>query len=325
MNSHLMDNLKIPPPGDDSPRDGDMGSPMVKVDNVTKTYGNITAVKAASLDINKGQIFGLVGPDGAGKTTLLRMICGILSPTRGTVTLFGGKGRGRYDFGYMPQRFSLYGDLTLMENINFFGALYGLDAATIQRRADEILGLTGLLNFKSRFADNLSGGMKQKLSLTCALVARPGMLILDEPTYGVDPQSRKEFWKILYQLNRDGITIIVSTPYMDEAELCTRLAFINEGSLISIDSPINFKKAFKHKILELKAGSRDLDFLNQLPGVLEAGFYGDKYHVVVDDPGGVGTAIRDLLAQKSIEIFHMDEIPPSMEDIFVALTEREAI
>lgn len=297
---------------------------MLAAESLSKNFGAVTAVESASIDVRPGEILGLVGPDGAGKTTLLRMLCGIVTPTGGRVIFAGDRHRaGSGDFGYMPQKFSLYGDLTVMENIDFFGALYRVDAATIRRRADEILAITGLIQFKNRFADNLSGGMKQKLALTCALLARPGLLILDEPTFGVDPESRKDFWKILYRLNKDGMTIIVSTPYMDEAELCHRIAFMDRGKIVAVETPGNYKKSFSYKILELKTDATDLDFLNQLEIVAEAGFYGDNYHVAVREKEAAVQAITAMLKEKNVELIRIKEIAPSMEDIFIALTEKE--
>lgn len=295
---------------------------MIEAKELTKTFGRLTAVDKVSLRIEKGQIFGLVGPDGAGKTTLIRMLCGIIAPTGGSVTFPGGRRPG---FGYMPQRFSLYGDLTVMENIHFYGSLYKIDRKTIEQRAGEMLALTNLTPFKDRYADNLSGGMKQKLSLTCALVTRPELLLLDEPTYGVDPESRKEFWKILYRLNKEGITIIVSTPYMDEAELCKKVAFMDGGRIMSVDTPQNLKNSFPHKILELKADARDLDLINELPLVIDAGFYGDRYHVVVGRTGPAVAAIRELLAGKGIGILKLEEIPATMEDVFAFLAGKEVV
>ncbi len=300
---------------------------MIETEALTKVFGHITAVNQVALKIEHGDIFGLVGPDGAGKTTLLRMLCGLVTPTSGRITYLNGSQKDKekpgVNFGYMPQRFSLYGDLTLMENIYFFGSLYNLSKKTIRERADKILEITNLMQFKSRFADNLSGGMKQKLSLTCALVARPELLILDEPTFGVDPESRKEFWKILYRLNKDGITIILSTPYMDEAELCKKVALIDEGRIISVDTPGNLKRNCKYKILELKASAPDLDFINELPEVADASFFGDKYHVAVNEIERAKPVIIDLLLEKGIDIYHLEEIPPSMEDVFISLTEKE--
>lgn len=295
---------------------------MIEVEALTKVFDHLTAVDKVSLKIDRGDIFGLVGPDGAGKTTLIRMLCGLVVPTGGRVNLFGDK---KEAFGYMPQRFSLYGDLTVMENINFFGALYKLDKKTIRQRSDEILQLTGLLNFKSRFADNLSGGMKQKLALTCALVARPALLFLDEPTYGVDPESRKEFWKILYRLNKEGMTIFFSTPYMDEAELCKKVAFMDRGTILIANTPGNLKKQFPYKLLELKADTGDLDFINDLPEVVDASFYGDKYHVAVTETKRAGDAVTGMLTEKGINITHLEEIPPSMEDVFMSLAGKEVV
>lgn len=297
---------------------------MIEMESVTRVFGKTTAVSGVSLKVEQGDIFGLVGPDGAGKTTLLRMACGLINPTSGSVTLFDGR-KDKGTFGYMPQRFSLYGDLTVMENINLFGSLYLLDKKTIRERAGEILELTKLAQFKSRFADDLSGGMKQKLALTCALVIRPGMLILDEPTYGVDPEFRKEFWKILYMLNRDGMTIFVSTPYMDEADLCKKVALLDRGKIVAAGTPDQLKKKTENKILELKADAKDLDFLIELPEVADASFYGDRYHVAVHDAAPAVAAISRLLAGKNIQISILKEITPSMEDVFISLTGKEVV
>lgn len=302
---------------------------MIKTEGLTKRFGAVTAVDCVSMAVEKADIHGLVGPDGAGKTTLMRMLCGIITPSGGTFSLMGGSPRDieklKAGIGYMPQRFSLYGDLTVMENINFFGRMYSLDGGTIRHRADEMLEITNLSAFKSRFADNLSGGMKQKLALTCALLSRPSLIILDEPTYGVDPESRKEFWKILYRLNNEGITILVSTPYMDEAELCQKVSFMDGGRMVAADSPASLKKAFRYKILELRADIKDLDFLAELPEVLDAEVFGAKYHVRVSDAGAGIKAIKGLLDSRDIGIVTLREIPPTMEDIFVSLTEREAV
>lgn len=297
---------------------------MIEIEHLTRKFGAITAVSEVSLKIEKGDIFGLLGPDGAGKTTLLRMVCGLINPTSGHVTLFGGE-KDAGCFGYMPQRFSLCGDLTVMENIDIFGSLYQLGKKTIRERADEILELTKLAQFKTRFADALSGGMKQKLALTCALVIRPEMLILDEPTFGVDPEFRKEFWKILYTLNRDGMTIFVSTPYMDEADLCHKVALLDRGRIVAVGAPDQLKKQIKHKIIEIKADVKDLDFLGELPEVSDASFYGDRYHVAVPAVEPAKIAIARRLSEKGITISIMEEITPSMEDVFVSLTEKEVV
>jgi ABC-2 type transport system ATP-binding protein len=206
-----------------------------------------------------------------------------------------------------------------MENINFFGSLYGLKRQLILQRANEILDITGLGPFKKRLAHQLSGGMKQKLSLSCALLTRPAILILDEPTYGVDPDSRKEFWKILYQLNHEGMTVLVSTPYMDEAELCHQLAFINQGQLLARDTPGHLKERLLHQVLEIRTGVKDPYFFDNIPGVLYSSFYGYKHRLIVDNIELTGRLITR--AAKEQGSFSLEEVEPSMEDLFVYLTE----
>lgn len=298
---------------------------MIKVRGVSKRFGSIKALREVNLEVSKQEICGLVGPDGAGKTTLMRMVCGLITPDAGQVTILGvvpDQLLERNKLGYMPQRFSLYGDLTVMENINFFGAMYKLDTKTILRRADEILEITNLISFKDRFADNLSGGMKQKLALTCALVTRPQILVLDEPTYGVDPESRKEFWKILYNLNQEGMTILVSTPYMDEAELCTKVAFIDGGRIVNIASPQDLKGNFPFTVLQLKAPQVQGDFIRTWPGIQDFYFYGDSYHLVIDNSLGLDE-VRMALEKEGIMVNSLQIIRPSMDDIFVSLAEKE--
>jgi len=302
---------------------------MIVTSSLSKSFGKVNAVDRVDLHVTEGDIFGLVGPDGAGKTTLLRMICGLITPDRGEVRLAGYSSQelelAKKDLGYMPQRFSLYGDLTIMENIQFFAAMYKLDKRIVDERADDILSLTNLSAFKQRFADNLSGGMKQKLALTCALITRPKLLILDEPTYGVDPESRKEFWKILYNLNQAGMTVLVSTAYMDEAELCNQVAFINQGHIKAADSPAGLRKSFAHRILEVRTISRNPDLLNHLPEVLDISFFGYKYQVVVDDIPSAKEAIETYFIENNLPLISIKEVPPSMEDVFVLLAEKEAI
>ena len=299
---------------------------MIRVSALSKSFGPIKAVDNVNLHVQVGDIYGLVGPDGAGKTTLMRMICGLLEPDQGDVFLqdeAGKRLKKNSEFlGYMPQKFSLYGDLTVKENINFFGSMYGLRSTVIRERAEVILTLTNLLPFQERLADNLSGGMKQKLALTCALVTRPRLLILDEPTYGVDPQFRKEFWKILYGLNKEGMTLLVSTPYMDEAALCMKIAFMDQGRIVASDSPANMRAKFPHNVVELQAQIADSRQLRGLPGVLDAYFFGDRYHLVLDRTTEISIITKGL-EDRNIRIESLHEIAPSMEDIFVSLAEKE--
>jgi ABC-2 type transport system ATP-binding protein len=300
---------------------------MIKVTGISKSFGPIEAVQGVDLHVAQKEICGLVGPDGAGKTTLIRLICGLITPDNGEATILGVPPEqlaDRKNLGYMPQRFSLYGDLTIMENINFFGSMYGLDKKTIKERSDEILEITNLINFKNRLADNLSGGMKQKLALTCALVTRPRILILDEPTYGVDPESRKEFWRILYNLNQEGMTILLSTPYMDEAELCTKVAFIHGGKIVQVDSPQNFKKNFPFTVLEMQGKVMDPLIFQKITGVEDCYFFGDRYHLILEK----NINVKDLglsLEGLGVEVETLKVIQPSMDDIFVSLAENEVV
>ena len=300
---------------------------MIVVKDITKKFAGLQAVDRVSFEVKEREIFGLVGPDGAGKTTLLRVICGLLTPEEGEVRVLGftvgererSKESEASNFGYMPQRFSLYGDLTVMENLIFFGSMYRLKKTVIIQRSEEILELTNLIQFKDRFADNLSGGMKQKLALTCSLVTRPKLLILDEPTYGVDPESRKEFWKILYQLNRDGMTILVSTPYMDEAELCTKVAFMNEGRFTALDNPVGLRAKFPYQVWEVVSESREPGLFEEINEICDSSLYGDKYRLIVQTNIDAKALIENRLSDKGYSLSSLQKISPSMEDVFVMM------
>lgn len=293
---------------------------MISLENVAKRFGATVAVNNISLRVNQGEIFGLVGPDGAGKTTIIRMLTGVLRPDSGAITVLGSGNieTVKGDIGYVPQKFSLYGDLTVYENIRIIGALYGRTDKEIETLATEVLAFTKLLPFKDRLADNLSGGMKQKLALAAGLIHRPKLFFLDEPTTGVDPVSRREFWHMLYRLNKEGMTIFVSTPYMDEAELCTRVAFVHNGRIVSCASPAELRAQYPYKILELRASRKNLrPYFADM--VRDINAFGDKFHLVVDHPLQAVLAVRERLNASGIEILSLKEIPPTLEDVFVEL------
>jgi ABC-2 type transport system ATP-binding protein len=298
---------------------------MIVVDKLVKRFGSITAVDGITLQVNKGEIFGLVGPDGAGKTTMIRMIIGILAASSGKITVLNSSKleEAKTEIGYVPQKFSLYGDLTVIENIRIIGALYGSSGQKVEKLATEILSFTKLLPFKDRLAANLSGGMKQKLALAAGLMHKPKIFFLDEPTTGVDPVSRREFWQMLYRLNKEGMTIFVSTPYMDEAELCTRVAFMHNGKIISCESPRNLRSSYPNKILELAADRKNVKRLLAGGPIHEINAFGDKYHLIVDDVAVAKDMVEKSLKAAGIEILSLQEIEPTLEDVFVAMAGEE--
>lgn len=299
---------------------------MIVLDKIGKTYGKTAAVREVSLNVAEGEIFGLIGPDGAGKTTLIRMLTGILKPTSGRLSVLGAANPEavKHQLGYVPQKFSLYGDLTVMENIRVLGSLYGKNRAEIDALATQILGFTKLLPFSDRLADNLSGGMRQKLALAAGLMHRPRLYILDEPTTGVDPVSRREFWQMLYRLNKEGTSIVVSTPYMDEAELCTEVAFMHLGRIVTCGSPAALRQAFPHKVLELAAAGRNVRQALAGCDILDINAFGAKHHLVVRDADAARRDIPAALANAGIPLLSLREIPPTLEDVFVALSSEVA-
>lgn len=294
---------------------------MIVLENVVRKFAGVAAVDGISLSVQPGEIFGLVGPDGAGKTTTIRMITGILAPDAGSVRLLGSSRPEtvKSDIGYVPQKFSLYGDLTVMENLRVIGALYGASRQRVQELGREILAFTKLLPFKDRLADNLSGGMKQKLALAAGLMHKPKIFFLDEPTTGVDPVSRREFWQMLYRLNKEGMTVFVSTPYMDEAELCSRIAFMHHGRIVACDSPQGLKQAYPYKVLELQASGKKIKQALADCRLLEVNAFGDKYHLVTHDAAAAGQQVQAALAAAGIPLLSLREIAPALEDVFVSL------
>src|SRR5437867_1433365 len=259
----------------------------IALDRVTKKFGTTVAVNELTLSVERGEMFGLIGPDGAGKTTTIRLMCGLLPPDQGRVRILDldpvrDHRRLTDSVGYLSQRFSLYGDLSIDENVAFFAEIHGVRDYAARR--DRLLDLTQLTPFRTRLADRLSGGMKQKLALACTLVHEPDLIILDEPTTGVDPVSRREFWKLLSEFLSQGITIVMATPYLDEAERCARVALLHEGRLLALDSPATLRASLKGDVVEVIAGDRDraTQVLEQLPGVVDVQLFGERAHVRVD-------------------------------------------
>lgn len=299
---------------------------MISTTGLVKQFGSLRAVDGVDLKVEKGEIFGLVGPDGAGKTTLMRLLLGMIDPSAGTVKVMDQSLLEpiKEMIGYVPQKFSLYRDMSVMENIRLMGSMYGAAADQIEARAHEILSFTGLLQFGNRLAENLSGGMKQKLALAAGLMHQPQLFFLDEPTTGVDPVSRREFWQMLYRLNKQGMTIFVSTPYMDEAELCNKVAFMHQGRIVSCDSPRQLRAVYPYAILELTEAGRDVKRRLSDCGLVDINAFGDRYHLVVKDPKAAAQIVAEKLIEAGISRFRLTEIAPTLEDVFVSLAKEAA-
>jgi ABC-2 type transport system ATP-binding protein len=297
---------------------------------LTRRFGELTAVDALDLAVAPGEIFGLVGPDGAGKTTTLRMLAGIMSPTAGQgrvagCDLIADPGGVRNHLAYMSQRFGLYPDLTVRENIDFYADLYGVPRTDRRQRIDELLEFSRMRPFTGRRAGDLSGGMKQKLQLICALIHTPRVLLLDEPTNGVDPLSRREFWRILYRLLQQDVAILVTTAYLDEAERCNRVGLINDGHLLAAGSPEEIRRLMRGRILSVyseQARAVNRLFSRHLP-CISTTVFGDTVHVVCDDLETTSSAARKLLDDRGLSYREMREAVPSLEDVFVSVLDQE--
>lgn len=300
---------------------------MVEVKGLTQRYGDLVAVRELSFDVEQGEMFGLIGPDGAGKTTVLRTVLGLLAPTAGSVTACGltpstqRRSLARR-VGYLSQRFSLYGDLTVDENIGFFAEIH--DVRGWRARRDELLDLVRLSPFRRRLADRLSGGMKQKLALACTLIHTPELLVLDEPTTGVDPLSRRDFWTLLARLQRDGLTILLTTPYLDEAERCGRVALMHQGSLLVVDEPGNLRSEVEGVFVEIVAHPRRdaVRRLREHPEIADVEVFGNRLHVFVPDLHGAGAGeaprhLEEYLVTGGIRVDSARISTPSLEDIFI--------
>jgi len=315
----------------------DVEKPVIQAVGLTRKFRKLIAVDNLDLGVQRGEIFGLVGPDGAGKTTTIRMLAAIMDPTAGRATVAG------YDtvrqaeaikqrIGYMAQQFNLYGDLNVRENLDFFADIFGVRGHARKERINQLLRFARLTEFTDRRAAHLSGGMKKKLALACSLIHQPEILYLDEPTTGVDPVSRREFWDILSDLHIQGVTIFVSTPYMDEAERCSRVGLMYRSRLIVCDTPAHVKGMVKGELIEVRpvAEERGVGLMRRaeaavaaLPGVLEVQTYGDLLHIFVDEAEPRIPQISDALAVHSIQAEDMRRHHARMEEAFISLIRRQ--
>ncbi len=305
-----------------------MNDPIaIQASSLSKSFNGTAAVSNLELNVRRGELYGLVGPDGAGKTTTLRMLAGIMDPTSGDARVAGHSVRTEGELikekiGYMSQRFGLYEDLTVIENIEFYADIYGVPRSERSARFDRLLGFSNLAPFRKRLAGALSGGMKQKLGLACALVHTPEVLLLDEPTNGVDPVSRRDFWKILYDLLKDRVTIFVSTSYLDEAERCTRIGLLYDGRLIKEDDPLALRRSYPLPVVEIWCAEvrRAGRLLHGMPGITQVSVYGDRMHVTLGKGQDTALVVERLRKEQVLVIDHRS-IMPSLEDVFISLVE----
>jgi ABC-2 type transport system ATP-binding protein len=304
----------------------------IQTEHLTKRFGNLAAVDGLTLAVAEGEIFGLVGPDGAGKTTTMRLLTSIMEPTAGDAWVAGfhivrEAERIKENIGYMSQRFGLYADLTVMENLDFYADIYTEPRRGRQEKIDRLLSFSNLTPFKKRLAGNLSGGMKQKLGLACALIHTPKVLFLDEPTNGVDPVSRRDFWRILRQLHEQKVTIFVSTAYLDEADRCDRVGLIHRGRLLACDTPREVKRLMRGTILEIRMDNPQpaVAVLRRRLTGATVGLFGDRVHVVSAEPEQAAAQAQAALADAGLNVLGVRTIEPSLEDVFISvLAEQEA-
>lgn len=304
----------------------------IRAKGLKKTFPGVRAVSALSFDVRPGEIFGLVGPDGAGKTTTMRMLAGILTPDGGEASIAGvdvvhDPEGAKHVLSYMPQRFGLYEDLTVDENIRFYADLFGVKRAERVSRAEELLHAAGMNEFRKRLAGKLSGGMKQKLGLACALIHRPKVLLLDEPTTGVDPVSRRDFWRILYELLAEGVAILTSTAYLDEAERCHRVALLHQGKLLFCDTPDRLKAQMHGEVLSVAADQPRAvrQTLEHSEGISSLVMSGDGLHLVVDSAARRIPQFINQLRTASVGFQSIQQVQPTIEDLFVQTVQREGV
>jgi len=307
----------------------DLDGFSVRVDHLTRRFGTFVAVDRVSFEVRRGEIFGFLGPNGAGKSTVIRMLCGLLRPSEGGGTVAGFDIRTQPEeikrhIGYMSQKFSLYEDLTVEENIDFYGGIYGLHGSRLEERKSWAVAMAGLERHLQSLTSILSGGWKQRLAMACAVLHEPPIIFLDEPTSGVDPLSRRRFWDLIYDMAERGVTVFVTTHYMDEAEYCNRIALIYRGSLVAVGTPVELKTGMlREEILDVRCTAPQdvMDDLARLPEVREIALFGAGLHAVVEDARSAEQAIRRTLEQKGKEIQGIEKILPTLEDVFVSLVE----
>jgi ABC-2 type transport system ATP-binding protein len=311
------------------PKNGDV--PAVRIEKLVKRFGDFVAVDNVSIDVARGEIFGFLGPNGAGKSTTIRIMCGLLAPTSGRATVGGYDVETqselvRQNIGYMSQKFSLYEDLSVEENIEFFGGVYGVSPEILPQRRDYVLLMANLEDRRKASTRDLPGGLKQRLALGCAILHEPPILFLDEPTSGVDPVARRNFWDLIYQLSEAGHTIFVTTHYMDEAEYCHRVALMYGGRVIALGSPTELKNAFGERHLLMLETTDLLGAMRALRGrqaIVDVAVFGSGLHIKVDDEARAIAEIQSVLGAAGIKIGALEPIPPSMEDVFVGLIEEQ--
>jgi ABC-2 type transport system ATP-binding protein len=319
------------PPKDTSNGISKNQGPAVHIEKLVKRFGDFVAVDNVSIDVARGEIFGFLGPNGAGKSTTIRIMCGLLAPTSGRATVGGydvatQSELVRQNIGYMSQKFSLYDDLSVEENIEFFGGVYGVSPESLPQRRDYVLRMANLEDKRTAATRELSGGLKQRLALGCAILHEPPILFLDEPTSGVDPVARRNFWDLIYQLSESGHTIFVTTHYMDEAEYCHRIALMYGGRVIALGSPAELKHAFgEHHLLMLETTDLlgAMRALQGQQGVVDVAVFGSGLHIKVDDEARASATIHSALGAARIKVGSLEPIPPSMEDVFVGLIEEQ--
>ena len=299
----------------------------IVADRLTKRFGDFVAVNAVSFEARAGEIIGFLGPNGAGKSTTIRILCGLLRPSGGKAIVAGFDvarfpERVREHIGYMSQKFSLYSDLSVIENLRFFGGVYGVKGARLEERLKFAIGMAGLTDRTDALVADLSGGWKQRLALGCAVLHEPAILFLDEPTSGVDPASRRRFWDLIYSLAGEGVCVVITTHYMDEAEYCNRIALINGGKLVALGSPSELKRSAIHGEILLVEGDNPggmLEALEGAPAVRDVAPFGSSLHIVVDDAARDRPAIETLLKQHELGWSRIEPIKPTLEDVFVQL------